>query len=572
MQALPGNVQRFCAMVCVVGAVTGGCAQPAARVARDEAAHRADAHLAWWQAARFGMFIHWGPVSLEGTEIGWSRGGERRGRTGMGTVPAEVYDRLYERFDPVEFDADEWVRIARDAGMRYMVFTTKHHDGFVNFDSKLTDYKITSPKSPFGRDLVKELADACHRAGLPIGFYYSQPDWHHPDYRTERHAAYIAYMHGQLRELCTNYGRVSILWFDGLGGTAEDWDSERMFAMIHELQPGIIINNRAGLPGDYSTPEQTIGAFERDKRWESCITIGTQWSYKSDDRIKSVQECVQTLVRVAGGDGNLLFNVGPMPDGRIEPRQVERLREMGDWLKRYGQTIYGTRGGPLRWNVSGPAPVTTTHKGKTLYVHVLDWEGDFVKLPPIGARVLSSSVLTGGSVNVRQSDEGITIAVDRRHRHGIDTIVALELDRQASTLATVDLYPGTVLEVKTSEASSVFQDQKQFTAPNAFDGRMNTRWAAESGVRAAWMEADLGEQKLVDCVVVCEYEPGRVQRFEIQYKEGDEWKTVHSGTTIGQRLILPLTPVRTRFVRLNVLEATNGPAIAEMQIRTTGAP
>ena len=196
------------------------------------------------QSLKFGLFVHWGPVSLEGTEIGWSRGGARRGTGGTGEIPLDVYDNLYKKFNPVKFNADEWVRIAKAAGMRYLVFTSRHHDGFSKFDTKLTDYKITSPDSPYRKDIVKELADACHEGGPEVGLYYSQPDWHHPDYRTANHARYIEYMHGQVRELMTNYGRVDMLWFDGLGGTAKDWDAETLFKMIrtppaahHHQQP-----------------------------------------------------------------------------------------------------------------------------------------------------------------------------------------------------------------------------------------------------------------------------------------------------------------------------------------------
>jgi len=183
-----------------------------------------------WRDLKFGLFIHWGPVSLKGTEIGWSRGGERRGRTGRGSIPAEIYDNLYKQFNPVKFNAREWIKIARDAGMKYLVFTSKHHDGFSMFDSKLTDYKISN--SPFKRDVVKELADACHDAGLWLGYYYSPVDWYHPDYRTKTHEKYIRFMHNQLREICTNYGRIDIIWFDGLGGSAQDWDSDKLFKMI----------------------------------------------------------------------------------------------------------------------------------------------------------------------------------------------------------------------------------------------------------------------------------------------------------------------------------------------------
>ncbi|NLX13330.1 MAG: alpha-L-fucosidase [Phycisphaerales bacterium] len=279
--------------------------------------------MQWWREARFGLFIHWGPVSLIGTEIGWSRGGpwyRQITPESGGPIPIEKYDNLYKEFNPTLFNANEWVQLARDAGMKYLVFTTKHHDGFCNFDSKLTDYKITSPLSPYQRDIVAKLAKACHENELRLGFYYSQPDWHHPDYRTENHSRYIEYMHGQIDELLSNYGRVDILWFDGLGNPADDWDAERLFRSIRRLQPGIIVNNRCGLPADYDTPEQVVGGFQNHRPWETCMTLGDQWSWKPDDKMKTLKECLQSLVRAAGGDGNFLFNVGPMPDGRIEPR------------------------------------------------------------------------------------------------------------------------------------------------------------------------------------------------------------------------------------------------------------
>lgn len=215
---------------------------------------------------------------MEGTEIGWSRKGprrEHRSGTAESGVPVEVYDYLYKEFNPIAFDAEEW---AKDAGMRYVVYTTKHHDGFVNFDSRLTDYKITSSASPFGRDIVAELTAACRNAGLAVGYYYSQPDWHHPDYRTENHDRYIAYLHGQVKELLTSYGKVDLLWFDGLEGTTADWDSKRLFNTIESLHPQVIINDRCGLRGDYDTPEQRIGPFQVERPWETCMTLSRQWA------------------------------------------------------------------------------------------------------------------------------------------------------------------------------------------------------------------------------------------------------------------------------------------------------
>jgi alpha-L-fucosidase len=407
--------------------------------------------LEWWREARFGLFVHWGPVSLKGTEIGWSRGGERRGYGSHGTeVAVEVYDNLYKQFNPTSFNADTWVATAKAAGMKYLVFTSRHHDGFSEFDTQADDYKITSPDSPFRRDVVKELADACHRAGLRFGLYYSQPNWRHPDAFTDRHTNYQAFLKTQVRELLTNYGQVDILWFDGLGKTAQDYDGEALNTLARTLQPRILINDRDGLAEDFDTPEQEIGKFQYDRPWESCITICDQWAWKPNDQMKSPKQCLETLVRCAGGDGNLLFNVGPMPDGRIEPRQVERLKEMGEWLGKYGETIYGTRGGPWKPTSS----IASTRKGNTIYLHLLGWNGKTVNLPNIPRKVISSTALTDSTVRVQQAARKISIRIDSAMAHPpdhgaellrspqtrpanqplIDTIVKLELDGSAMDL------------------------------------------------------------------------------------------------------------------------------------------
>jgi alpha-L-fucosidase len=306
--------------------------------------------------------------------------------------------------------------------MNYLVFTTKHHDGFCMFDTKLTDYRITSPECPFHRDIVAELSQACHESGLPLGFYYSPPDWHHPDYRTAQHSKYIAYLHGQLRELCSRYGKVDIIWFDGLGGTAEDWNSPPLFKMIRHLQPHVLINNRAGMEGDYDTPEQQIGTYQTDRPWESCITICKQWAWKPDDELKSLKECIQTIVQCAGGDGNLLLNVGPMPNGKIEPRQVERLREIGSWLSKNGESIYGTRGGPVppqSWGV-------TTRKKNVVYVHVLSENTRNIGLPAMNTVMRKVSLLDGTPVEYSSTKTGTVVKLPESGKDSIDTIIKIE--------------------------------------------------------------------------------------------------------------------------------------------------
>ena len=303
--------------------------------------------------------------------------------------------------------------LARAAGMRYVVLTTRHHDGFSMFDTRASEYRITSPESPYRRDIVKLLADACHGAGMHFGMYYSQPDWHHPDaFTPDRHSRYQDYLKAQLTELLSHYGRVDYLFFDGLSpeGSWNAYGGPVLNELARRLQPQIIINDRNGPPSDFDTPEQTIGVFRLDRPWETCMTLGTQWSWKPDDRIKSVAECVSVLARCAGGDGNLLLNVGPMPTGEIEPRQVAVLKGIGAWLEKNGESIYGTRGGPYR----PTDEIASTRKGSTVYLHVLNPSARSVKLPALPASILSSTILGGGSVDVRQTGSTFTLTLPQR--------------------------------------------------------------------------------------------------------------------------------------------------------------
>ena len=512
-----------------------------------------------WRDMKFGLFVHWGPMSLMGTEIGWSRGGQRRGREGRGEIPVEVYDNLYRSFYPQRFDAKEWVAVAKAAGMRYLVFTTKHHDGFCMFDSAMTDYKITN--GPFKRDVVKELADACHEGGLKLGFYYSQPDWYHPDYRTENHSRYIEYLHAQLRELCTNYGKVDIIFFDGLGGKAQDWDSQRLIPMVRRLQRHVIINNRTGLPADYDTPEQRIGKFTKDRPWESCITICRQWAWKPGDKMKSLKQCIETLVRVAGGDGNFLLNVGPMPTGQIEPRQVARLNEMGRWLSKYGQSIYGTRGGPF----IGNAWCASTNKGNRIYVHIFAFQGQSFRLPAIKTRIIAGSLLTGGQVQVRQNKDGIVIIVPQKYQRPIDTIVVLDVDGPAGDIAPVELVLPSLAYGCKPEASTVYENRASDAADKAFDNDFGTCWRSEE--KQAWLEVDLGRAMTVGTAMI--WDGGDyfgAEKLELQYKVDDKWQPIAETVGLVQPTILKFEPVKAQHFRLNVSRENRQVRIYEFQL------
>jgi alpha-L-fucosidase len=358
---------------------------------------------------------------------------------------------------------------------------------------------------------------------------------------------------------------VDIVWFDGLGGKAKDWDAENLFTMIRALQPHVIINNRAGLPGDFSTPEQRVGYYQPHRAWESCITIGGQWAFKPDDPIKSLKTCIQTLVKCVGGDGNLLLNVGPMPTGQIEPRQVARLEEMGNWLQACGESIYGTRGGPFHpgaWGVS-------THRGDTVYLHILDWEwmGDRVVLPAIEKRIVASSVLTGGKATVDQAEDAIGISMSPSDRNEIDTIVVLTLDGEAAQANPKEVSSGSVAVGRKARASNVLGNQSTFAPAKAFDDDDATRWATDTGVLPVWLEVDLQGPTTIDRAIIREL-GDRTRQFELQCRnnEADDFRTFASGTTIGEDLRLRFQPVMARFIRLNIPKAIAGPTILELQL------
>ncbi len=378
-----------------------------------------------WLDLKFGLFIHWGPVSLKGTEISWSRGGLRRDRFGEGQVPADEYDSLWKRFNPTKFDAREWVATARDAGMRYLVLTAKHHDGFCMWDSAETDYKIT--RTPFARDVCAELASACREAGLKLGWYYSCPDWHHPDFFTPRHAEYLCYMKAQVRELLTGYGKVDILWFDADGGanTQATYDAALVVEMARELAPGIVINRRCGGLGDFETPEQKVG-HHTSIPWESCITICRQWSWLPNDEMKSLDRSVQTLLQCAGGGGNLLYNVGPMPTGEIEPRQVERLHAIGAIVAPLGNSFFNTRAGPYQYRTD----LASMYRGSEVFLHVFKWvePSEVLLLENLPRRVLSAKLLGGHALAFEQRETGIRINIGPELRGPIVTSIQLTLD------------------------------------------------------------------------------------------------------------------------------------------------
>ncbi len=351
--------------------------------------------MKWWHEARFGMFIHWGLYSLIGRHE-WVMEDEG--------IPVSEYAPLARQFKPKPAPARAWARLAREAGMKYMVMTTKHHEGFCQFATSTTEY--CAPKQGPGRDLVREYVDAARGEGLRVGFYYSLMDWHHPDgaiCATDPTARkrFVEYIHTHVRELMTNYGKIDLLWYDVAWPLdAAGWESERMNKMVFELQPDILVNNRNRLPGDFSTPEQEITAAQEGRAWESCMTLNDSWGYqRADDDWKSPRRVLQNLIQCSRDDGNYLLNIGPMADGSIPAQSVRILTEVGQWMKRNGTAIYAS-------DLCQPRAsdyASFTRKGNTLFMHVYFWPGNYVAIAGLRARVLSAKYLaTGGKISFEQ--------------------------------------------------------------------------------------------------------------------------------------------------------------------------
>ncbi|MFC9388483.1 alpha-L-fucosidase [Streptomyces venezuelae] len=368
----------------------------------------------WFTHDRFGMFVHWGLYSLAARHE-WVKNRER--------MTDEQYQVYFDHFDPDRYDPVSWVRTAKAAGMRYVVLTTKHHDGFCLWDSRLTDYKVT--RTPHGRDLVRPFVEACRAEGLKVGFYHSLIDWHHPSFPVDgTHPqrddeefkaaaadrdirAYQRYLHGQVRELLTDYGRVDYLFFDfsyagreWWGGKGpDDWDAPRLLETVRELQPHILVNDRAGLPGDFVTPEQyqpsaPMTVDGRPVLWEACQTLNGSWGYDRDNLDhKSPDLLIRMLVDGVSKGGNLLLNVGPDGRGRLDPRDTATLAEIGRWTDLHERSVRGCGPSPY----TPPADCRYTQRGDRLYVHLFAWPLRHLHLPGLEGRVAYAQLLNDGS-------------------------------------------------------------------------------------------------------------------------------------------------------------------------------
>jgi alpha-L-fucosidase len=404
----------------------------------------------WFQDAKYGMFLHWGVYSVIG---GGGDMGIAEWIMNSKQIPIQAYENLPDFFNPSEFDPAEWVSVVKDAGMKYITITSKHHDGFAMYDSGISDWDIVD-RTKYGKDVLKLLKEECDKQGIKLFFYYSQLDWHHPDYyprgRTGQNYtgrpesgdwdAYIDYMNTQLAELLTNYGDIGGIWFDGMWDQWDaDWQLDKTYALIHKLQPGTLIgsnHHKAPFPGEdfqmfeRDLPGENTMGFNQTSAisalpLEMCETMNGSWGYNiKDRRFKSTKQLIQTMVKAAGYGANFLLNNGPLPNGKLQAENIDTLKVIGKWLAKYGESYYGTRKGPVPPREWG----ATTQKGNTIYVHVMNLRDDAVFLPNFTDKIESVSLFDDGSrLKFKQDKFGTVINLPFEVRKEIDTIVVVQI-------------------------------------------------------------------------------------------------------------------------------------------------
>jgi alpha-L-fucosidase len=421
-----------------------------------ETKEQRDQRMQWFRDARFGMFIHWGLYAVPAGELKGKRTpGAGEWVMNESHIPVAEYEKFATQFNPVKFDARQWVRTAKNAGMRYIVITSKHHDGFDMFDSAVSDYTIVK-RTPFKRDPMKELAEACGEEGITFCFYHSIMDWHHPDaqsigypnYNNAPHnpsfQRYVEnYLKPQVKELLTNYGRIGIMWFDG--EWIKDWtpqDGQDMYAWCRSIQPSVIVNNRVGKAragmngmnqgegavGDYGTPEQEIPATGfPGADWESCMTMNNTWGYRKDDNNwKPASAIIRMLIDCSSKGGNYLLNVGPTAEGIIPDASVERLAEVGKWMHVNSEAIYGTSASPFKKLAWGKC----TQKTGKLYLHVFEWPKDGKLLVPLTSKVSKAYLLSDRDkpLQVASTAEGAQVSIPATAPDPVASVVVLEIE------------------------------------------------------------------------------------------------------------------------------------------------
>ena len=530
------------------------------------------ARMAWWKEAKFGMFIHWGVYAVPaGTYNGKQYPGIGEWIMNHAKIPVAEYRTYAKSFNPIKYNPEAWVKMAKDAGMKYIVITSKHHDGFALFDSKVTDWDIVDA-SPYGKDVLKPLVAACRKQGLKIGFYYSQAqDWNHAGgaaggghWDSAQNGNFDAYLEKialpQVKEILENYGGLDIIWWD----TPQNMTPERAkkFMALTAKYPNLIMNNRlgGGYHGDTETPEQYVPATGFPGRnWESCMTMNDTWGYKSyDNNWKSTKSIIQDLANVASKGGNMLLNVGPTPAGEIPQPSVERLADVGRWMKKNSEAIYGTSPSPFPYLSWGRA----TRKGQKLYLHVFNYPANGKLGVPMSNKISKAYLLTDAKKQLKVNGEQgrSSIQLPAVLSDTMNTVVVVEFSGEP--VVAPPLVRG-----KTITASSRASDDQP--AQNLLDGKRQTEWRAAKGERRATLEIDLQKPVAVSSFIADEpwhLWEGKKQTLTLQYKVGNDWKTATEGTSNGTGFVRNFAPVTAQFFRLVIENKTGEPLLLEWQL------
>jgi len=521
----------------------------------------------WWKEAKFGLFIHWGVYSVPaGVYDGKDIEGIGEWIMNRGKIPTARYQAYAKEFNPVKYDPEAWVKMAKDAGMKYLVITSKHHDGFTLFETKASKWNIVDA-TPYGKDLLKPLADACHKYGIRLGFYYSQAqDWNNPggaasgghwdkaqDGSMDEYIDKVAVP--QVKEILSNYGQVDILWWD----TPTDMTKERAekFLPVIAKYPNLITNNRlgGGYNGDTETPEQFVPATGFPGRnWETCMTMNDTWGYKSkDNNWKSTKEIIQTLIDIVSKGGNYLLNVGPTSEGLVPQPSIERLAEVGKWMKINGEAIYGTTASPFSYLPWGRC----TQKGNKLYLHIFDWPKDGKISLPVLNKISRAYLLADPkkTLKVEKSKSKNTITLAGNAPDKIASVVVVELNSAPEVLPLPSA----------GKPASASSEKEGTSAKNLFDGNPKDKWQPTPEDKDKWVEVDLGEETAIGAFSIVEpWHPwdNKGQKIEIQYKSGDKWVVAFAVTTNGTGHTASFAPVTGRYFRLKIVEAKD-PTINE---------
>lgn len=415
-----------------------------------ETAEQREERIKWFRDAKFGLFIHWGPAAISGEEISWGMKDRIEGGDKHKVVPREEYMNLYKEFNPTRFDADDLLSLAEKAGMKYMIFVAKHHDGFSLWDTQEERFpegaayprKYSIIDTPYERDICREIQEATLKHGLKLGWYYSTRDWTHPEYLKGDNMAYNDYYENQVEELLENYGPVDVLWFDHCFGEWDQYTIPRLHEKVYRNNPDLLLNNRAvrgikDIPAefdalahaDFDTPENRMGAFQAGRAWESCMILSPHpdhggWSYRPEGVTRSLDETLKLLSSCVTGDGNMLLNLAPLPDGSIKPQERAILEGIAPWMKKYGEAVYATRGGPwINGDWGG-----STFKGDKVYLHLFDAGDQAIELNRLPQSVVRAETVDGQAIEFTQDDETLSLVVPKEARDESVSIVRLTLD------------------------------------------------------------------------------------------------------------------------------------------------